>query len=843
MALADYPSKFLRFNDLQSKQLCVVVEIEGADLLSNVTIQTVWRYGDAGLVYGLPGVVYGGLKPFSANGVTQRALLSLDSGLTISQKIEPEQGRGSVSTLTMSFIDKDKYMTQLCTPGLILDEILGKRVRVRLGYQQTSYPEDYFVIFRGIITSVDSTAGMYRMQFSDPNIKNKQKFFTKATSKLSAGISDVVTTIPVVSNSDFHKKITGPDGTYFTGVKTYLKIGDEVIQYQQTGSEGTGFGTNQFLNVLRGQRGTIAEAHALDDTVENTIEIQDHGIDMALRHMLSGWNGPFKSNIDVENFVVTGDPALGAVSNCIVLPWNKNADDDYGISVGDFLYITGATNGANNVSPYCKVTGFVDILEQPNRGILTDATFISEVSSPAVFAVRSQYDVYPITCGSGLQGEDVDVARHIELKNTFLAAVQNSYRFYVKDSKDLKEWLATQIYLPMNCYSLTRFGRLSVGLTKPAIADQRLQVIDHSMVLNAQQVGVSRATNNRKFFNQIDFYIDPDDTDKFTSVIHAFDSDSINQIGIEATLPISSLGARSDLGFDVVQDRRVQFFLQRYKRGAVQIKLQVNWLIGSQIEAGDIIALKDEGNLQIANWATGDRDIGTQLFEIIDRQYNIKDGVVTLMLLGGISGSLNDRFATIAPSSLIDTGTTSSVIRVKESFGEIFPGDERKKWNDYVGLKIIVHDKKWTYFEEVTIEALSESDDHAFSVVPPLSFTPAVNDIVDLAPYSTSTDPTDQALAKTVHAFFDPSVTVVTGISGTQFTVAPGDASKFQVGFPVYVHNTDHSIASDTGNEPRVTNVTGVTITVSPSLGFTPSAGMKVDLIGFVDGGGPYRFI
>jgi hypothetical protein len=43
--------------------------------------------------------------------------------------------------------------------------------------------------------------------------------------------------------------------------------------------------------------------------------------------------------------------------------------------------------------------------------------------------------------------------------------------------------------------------------------------------------------------------------------------------------------------------------------------------------------------------------------------------------------------------------------------------------------------------------------------------------------------------------------------------------------------------------EQKVSDVTGTTVTVEDSLGFTPSAGMKIDLVGFPDNPGAYRLI
>jgi hypothetical protein len=59
---------------------------------------------------------------------------------------------------------------------------------------------------------------------------------------------------------------------------------------------------------------------------------------------------------------------------------------------------------------------------------------------------------------------------------------------------------------------------------------------------------------------------------------------------------------------------------------------------------------------------------------------------------------------------------------------------------------------------------------------------------------------------------------------------------------PVRVHNSNYSI--DSGEKTiKISEIIGNNIRVRSSLGFVPSAGLKVDLIGFQDNGKPYLLI
>lgn len=843
MSLQTTPQAFLDYNTLQTKNVVVVVDIDGLDLLTTRPIFQKIRYGDP-INYGDPGVAYGGLRAVGLDPSErqQRDLLSLDGGsTTIQQKLEPEQGRASISTISMSFIDKDMYMTQAISPGIIVDEILGREVKIWFGYVQNSFPEDYYVIWRGRITQINVDPGRVTLQFSDPNVGKRQEIFYSAKTQVSSAIGSGDTTINVVSNGDFHKKITGPDGTYNTDFKMYAKIEDEFIEYQQVGSEAIGFGTNVFTNVLRGQRGTAAVAHGVGKDVQCFLELSGHAIDITLRLMLSGWGSFYKYSVDVQAFRYTGDPSNPDVFNAIVLPTAVDAVRDYGLQPGDYISVSGSSIPGNNGT--CIVQGFQESLDYPNRLILVDKTFTSETTTPALLALRSQYDVYPTTCGVKLAPIEVDVGTHIYYKNTFLGPAENSYRFLLSDKVSCKTFIESEIMLPIGAYCITRQGKLSMGLTKPPIADQRTVYLDFNNVIEPNTIKPVRGTNNRKFFNEIQWSYDKSDDGTYANVRRTLDSESLSLIRLSSVLPITSSGSRTDLGFDDIVTRRERFLLNRYKRGAIIYQVKTNFGIGNQIEAGDVIILADNGELKITNMNSGERDLGVELYEVIDRSLDIKTGMISLSLQGGIGSNIDDRFATISPSSLVDYGSTTTSVRIKESFGEIFPGREFDKWTDYVGLKIIIHSTDYTTrYAEKIFTGFSSSDVRAMQLDSALTFVPQPGDVVDIAMYPTNTDPNDQATYKLVHTFLDLPIPVLTGISDTQFTFNFSLYGNYlQVGQLIYVY--EGTLYAQMSPEVKITDITGPIITVESSLQFMPNSTHRIGLAGFDDGGGSYRFI
>lgn len=839
--MADYPLQYQLFNTYQSKNLNIVVEIDGVGVFfSSSDLYTRIRYGDPDINYGDPGLVYGGLRKLTNldGSPAYQSYLSLDaSSLTLNQRLEPEQGRASVSMLTLGFIDKDGYMSKVISPGIIVDEILGRNVTVKLGYIQTSFPEDYYTVFRAIVSQATSNAGLVTLQLSDSNAKRRQDLFYTATTTLFGDIDAVTTTIPVAANQDFHLPILGPNGSYDPSVVCYLQIENEWIQY-----DALGFGLNQFTNVIRGARGSVAAAHTDTTTVTCAITLQGHAIDLALKLMLSGWGGNWIDGVALYGLAQTTDPILMNQPNAIILPNNIDADQNYGLVTGDYITISGAANPSNNKT--CKVLDFGDLFGEPNRIIYTDTTFISETPTTGTMAIRSQYDTLPDTCGLMMEPFVIDIARHLEIKNLFLIGSENDYRFFITSQQTGKDFLEGEIYLPVACYSLTRFGRMSLGITKPPIADERLQYLTQDNITDPEKIAPNRSINNRKFYNEIQFYWDVDDSGAPTSAIKFLDSDSLTLIGISSVLPITSMGARTDLGSNTLFERRAEFLLTRYKRGAVSFKVTVNWEVGSQIEAGDVVALVDNGNLHITNFSTGERNIGTQLFEVTERVLDLKSGNCNLLLVAGVGAEATDRYGTISPSSNLDVGSTTSTLTIMDSYGALYPGNESRKWKDYGGQNIIVHSFDWSFLEETTLLGISPTNRYQLLIDPPLSIPPPSGYIVDIPPYVTSPNPLDAQIYKVIHAFQTPQVTATHGFSVSAFSVASGDINKFFANGFVRVH--DYAYTYDSGDvQISAVDVTANTIYTKTSLGFVvPASGSLIDLIGFsFDKGGPYRLI
>ncbi|MHA2070054.1 MAG: hypothetical protein ACXABY_37285, partial [Candidatus Thorarchaeota archaeon] len=96
-----------------------------------------------------------------------------------------------------------------------------------------------------------------------------------------------------------------------------------------------------------------------------------------------------------------------------------------------------------------------------------------------------------------------------------------------------------------------------------------------------------------------------------------------------------------------------------------------------------------------------------------------------------------------------------------------------------------------------------------------------VNRIIDWKKGKVKLELLATGFAKGLYCQISPSMTVVTGVSATQFTVSAADAAKFNVGEEIAMHYPNMLVQSAS---ITITNISGTTITVD-SMGATPAAG------------------
>lgn len=796
---------------VKSPQL--ILEIEGLPLLSSTPVGTYPNY-DEGLFYD-DGLLYDGIAidesilPYidlnkSTNQITQQMLI--DKG-----------GYSSVTSFDVSLVDKSQTITKLVTPGNTIEEILSKKARLYLSLEGLGHPKESILFFSGIVAGISSGAGYVNINLASPEKLKSQELFIKISAILSAGINNSQTTINVDTTNNF--QVYSDLGT----LRTYIKIEDEIIEYTTKNS-------TQFLGCIRGQYNTTAVAHSINIGVESCYRLVGNLRDLSLKLMLSGKNEAYLSD---EPIIAFNNYGLDTVANAIFVS-KYNFDQYYGTVAGDLITISGATNAGNNGSTT------VDSIVSTDLGsyLVLNKTLISE-GSGAVFSLTSKYAVLPV--GLQMTPDQVDVAE-FESKYLQFSPGFFDYDFFITESVNGNEFINTQILYPSNCYALPRKAKTSLGMTIPPLAQYEVKTINETNVTNASSLKINRSISTN-FFNAVVIKYDKSaTTDKYLRGKITQSAASTNRIKVaNKALQLTADGVRQESGFSNKFDTISRRFLDRYKFSAESISVDVQYGAGFTIELGDTVILEGE-SLQITDIKDGNasRSFRPRLFEVQNKTLNLKGTPINLKLVD-TAFSLNSKYGVISPSSVLDSGSTTTNLKLKRSYGTLLRStSENFKWSAIVGYKIKVFSSDYSFSEETKILSLDPGNANGLIVDPPLSVSPSENYIISIVNYPANIDPNDQALPKALYVYFNNSALVVSGISNSSFTVSALDANDIKVGYSIRIHNSDYSIYS---GEVFVTDVTGVTITVGSTLGFTPALNQRIEIMGFLDGGNGFSWL
>ncbi len=704
----------------------IVFEIDGiSTIFTTTTVGRVALYGDE-IFYGDAGLTYGGLVPFP----DQKEYISFDAGTTtqIRQTLNIDKGSGeSITSMQIALIDKDGDITELLKPDDSVSptfDLMGRKCKVWFGFQGTAFKEDFIVIFRGNIDDISSGAGIVTFNVISPDNKKRSEIFTKAETDLTAGITSGATVLPVTATGDFFFPVTGPDLTIDETVKFYVRIDDEIIRYE--GGTGTEFNT-----ATRGELGTVAAVHDIGATVESFYRLTGNVItDIALKVMLSGLNGPYLEAQEIENFVRVIPSEL--VANSIFFQ-DLDVVFEHNVTVGDFVTTTGASNGANNVT----LSPITEIVKTDNGSyiVIGSESFIEEIGTAAVIDIRSQFD----TLGEGLSmvPDEVDIAEHIRIFRTFLASFPMD--FFLKDTINGKDFLSDEVYLPAGAFSIPRKARASLGFHLPGVIPGTLiKTLSSTNVSNAANLVIKRSTS-KNFFNSVVFKFEELALeDKFIRGTIVPSTDSFERIPVgNKPLNIESTGLRESLGgvslATTVSNRR----LKKYQFGAEFIKSVIpNFKTGFDIEIADAL-LFDMTSLKISDINTGTRVGESRLFEVDNKQLDLRTGRVTLNIVD-TNFDKDARFGLISPASFIKSATSDIVFLIEPSFNtDRFGNNEFRKWENFLGASVVIRSVD---FVTSDTGILLSNDGNEFTLEASLAFTPTAGMVMEFDKYDNQPD-------------------------------------------------------------------------------------------------------
>jgi hypothetical protein len=441
-------------------------------------------------------------------------------------------------------------------------------------------------------------------------------------------------------------------------------------------------------------------------------------MDLALKIMLSGWEGPFVEDVEIDS--ITADNELVFL--------DRNLVDEYGLTAGDYITTTGASNGSNNVT--LKVINEVNYDETVNSTTLTisGVTFVAEDPTSAVVDFRSRYDTLP--SGLKMSPDEVDVTEHERLKSIFLTSVE--YEFYLKGTiENGKDFLNSEVYQPIAAFSVPKNTKSSVGYTVPPLPDEELITIDSSKVKNPEKIKHMRQIG-RNFYNAILYkYKEDVREEEFNAGYFLTSAESVARIPIgNKTFTIESKGLRAENVVTTAAERR----LFRYKFAASQIQnLKTTFGDGFSIDIGDNIYV-DSASLLIPDINNGSTNFGTRLFQVIQKALDLKTGDVSLTLLDtNFSGDA--RYGYISPASEISAVTDDKTFTIQTSYSA--PEAEYLKWSRFTGAVIQVRNDDFSVTATGVLKTIGT--DNVIRLVENLSVTPSAGMMMEFADYDAQT--------------------------------------------------------------------------------------------------------
>lgn len=699
-------------------QLQIAFEVDGiSTVFGALPIKKYFQYGDE-VYYGDPGLVYGGLVEIQ----DQKPYISMQSGTTtrISQIVRQDKGDGeSISSMQIAIIDKNNEISAIFQPGNIVDDIMGRRGKVWLGFEGTAFPDDYIVLFRGYIDQQIVGPGMWTINLIHSDNRRRAEVFLPGETTLNGTIGAGDTTITVLDTSAFLVPKLGPDLTYSSSYESLLQIDDEIIRY-------TTKTATTFTGITRGYLGTTAAAHDSGATARQRHKLRGNPIDLALYLMLSNptANG-YIEDLPVSNFNRVSPTEV--ISNALFFN-ETDLIQKYNVMIGDYVSTVSAANGANNFT----LRQITDIQENDfgSYVIVNGAALVEENDSSGLATFRSAMDIWPD--GLSMANDEVDIARHTFVRDNFLSFAL--MEFHLDESIVGKDFISGELFNPISCYSIPREARCSLGFHIGPLPNIDIQTLDTSTTKMASGIQINRSTS-KNFYNTITVQYDPLTLDqgKFQKGFVRTNATSLTRIPIgNKPLNLVSTGLRSIDGAESTLQSVTARRLKKYKYGAEFLKAKVAFKTGFNLDIDDVV-LVDMQSLQIMDQYSGSRDGAPRLFEIQNKSIDIKTGDVEFELMD-TNQDASSRYCLMSPSSFIQNGISTTQYVIEPSFNTSrFGTSEYRKWTSWIGAAVTIHNVDYSQQSTSTIQSI---DGNTITLSSALSFTPSSGMVMDLAHYN-----------------------------------------------------------------------------------------------------------
>lgn len=740
-----------------------------------------------------------------------RPWVTLDGTIRdLNQQLNIQSGGGSsITRARVRLVDLGQQLTNDFSFNVSGFEILSSNATVWWGFAGGEFPRDYFRIIQGVVDSTSFGPGYLTLNISHSDKLRRSDIFLNVSSELTADLAAPDTVIEIEDASDFLSPAQG--------LRTLVRVNDEVIEYSAV--------TGDSLPIIqRGFDDTILEPHEAEDEASTIYELSGTAIDLALRIYLSTGEDLEIDSKFVESLV---DGPEAQVQNAVFFCY-PDIEDLTGVTPGDFITLSGTSNDFTNrlvVDTGCQGEFSFIVVDGP--------ALSPEQIQGATVTIRSKYNTLPSGCGMRI--DQVDVARHEALSETF-SSQEIDYRFYLKETIRADSFVNEQILRPSGFYFLPRQGRVSIGVLAPPLARADSLTIDERNVISPDGIEIERSIN-RDFFNSVIYNFDEDILeDRLIASRILFSADSVARINAPNTsLTIDSRGSRSNSDTRAIIDSNSERWLERYRFGAERITVDIILKDALSVEIGDTVIF-GSGCLQVSDINNGTRNFQPRIMEVINRRINWTRSSARLVLLD-TAFQINGRFGVVSPSSRVLGGTESCLITAP--FCESITDLESETWAPFVGTRILVRNEDFSISQEVTLVGVTPNGELKISPSLDPSYDLSTL-IIDPADYPDNADPTDQAIWKNIYTYFNPQVKVASSSNLRSVFIDPSEVPLFSVGSIVLIHDSDFTNQTQ---ELTVSSVLSNEIMFSQDMNYQPSTGDCIELIGFSDGGLPYRLL
>lgn len=790
----------------------LILEIDSFDTIYGaVDVNKIVTIGDE-LIIGE--FIIGGTIPDSRG----RAYIQTKGSTTkIKQALNQDRtGASSIQRINIKMADINGELTRSFTPGVVVDDILGRSAVFYLGFKEGAHPQDSIKILNGIIGKAKSGAGFWDLTISHADALKEQELFVQYTSELSTAIVSSDTVVPVLTTDNFlFDTLTGY-------VESYVRIEDEIIKVGgvTTGEPG------EFTACTRAQFGTIAQDYDAGTEVSSIYRLQGNCITLALQILLSGGDLS-KEFIPINKIGVTSN---GAVNINVISFSGVNVATRYGLTAGDRMAITGSSEALNN--------RLEDVVEVVESGVNTDVFFANPFILDETLGMQaspiSKYYVSEFGCA--LKTSQVDVERFKQIAQTFSGTFFD-YDFLLTEGINARDFIDKEILFPSRLFSIPRKGAVSVGIVDLALATSATPTIGFDQIVSPDKITIERSTTEN-FYNSVIYKFNYDVIEeKFLSVVITTNEDSQNRIKVgNRPLIIESKGMIDNPETRTLIETNTRRILDRFKFAAESLtNVEIDYKTGFALEVGDVVIFGDE-KLQVSDLTQGSRTFVPRLLEVTNKDFDLIQSKVRVDLTDTKFG-LDGRFGVISPASLIDTGSTTTSFKIKSLASQPVGIPERDKWEDYFGLPLLLRSPDFSSQEIGTLVSYDDTDTSRL-VVSGFTLTPQPDWVIESAQYDDAKVFDRVTLWHNLHTFLQPRLEIDTVTDALTFDVIIGDEDKIFTGSIVKIHNDDFSVSG----ESVVDSVIGQTVTLTKTPGFTAVSGYKIDLIGFSDALAPYRF-